>query len=336
MTRRQILAVAGSAPAWLSSSSLTAQTQAKTRMGGAPTAFSLRARGSGGMRAGAVRLPAGSGSEVRHRRALPQHRAGGRADQSAVHRSGGDQEVPGAAGSLRHASHIAIPRLPQDSSGVAAFEAQVRALQGGRRRALPCGAHGTALRGFQHPRTLQGDVRRIKKSVELAEPILRKYRITLGVENHKGYRAAEQAAWLKRVGSEWVGVCLDFGNNMSLCEDPMETLRMLAPLHCLRPHQGYGGAGVRGWLPAIGSCHGRGDPGSEADRPDPPAEGSEHALLPGDDHARSAARSRCSRTSTGRHSTTPTARCRAGTWPRSCRSGPQEPVRRARCRAPPG
>ena len=51
----------------------------------------------------------------------------------------------------------------------------------------------------------------------------------LGIENHKGFRAAEQAAWLKRVSSEYIGVCFDFGNNISLCEDPMDTLRALLP-----------------------------------------------------------------------------------------------------------
>src|SRR5258706_11448273 len=68
-----------------------------------------------------------------------------------------------------------------------------------------------------------------QKTIALAEPILRKRRIRLAIENHKGWRAAEQAAWLKRLGSEWVGVCYDFGNNVSLCEDPTDTLRILAP-----------------------------------------------------------------------------------------------------------
>ena len=67
-------------------------------------------------------------------------------------------------------------------------------------------------------------------SVSLAEPVLRKHRIRLAIENHKGWRAAEQAAWIKRVGSEYVGVCFDFGNNISLCETPEETFRLLSPL----------------------------------------------------------------------------------------------------------
>jgi sugar phosphate isomerase/epimerase len=69
-----------------------------------------------------------------------------------------------------------------------------------------------------------------KKSVERAEPILRKYKMKLAIENHKGWRAAEHAAWVKRVGSEYVGVCYDFGNNIALCEDPADTYRLLAPL----------------------------------------------------------------------------------------------------------
>jgi sugar phosphate isomerase/epimerase len=69
-----------------------------------------------------------------------------------------------------------------------------------------------------------------KKSVERAEPILRKHKMKLAIENHKGWRAAEHAAWVKQVGSEYVGVCYDFGNNISLCEDPAETYRLLAPL----------------------------------------------------------------------------------------------------------
>jgi sugar phosphate isomerase/epimerase len=67
-------------------------------------------------------------------------------------------------------------------------------------------------------------------SVALAEPVLRKHRLRLAIENHKGWRAAEQAAWMKRVGSEYVGVCYDFGNNISLCETPQQTFELLAPL----------------------------------------------------------------------------------------------------------
>ena len=49
MTRRQIMAIAGSAPVWLaatSNKSSAAPALVKPKMGGAPTAFSLRSRGN--------------------------------------------------------------------------------------------------------------------------------------------------------------------------------------------------------------------------------------------------------------------------------------------------
>jgi sugar phosphate isomerase/epimerase len=82
---------------------------------------------------------------------------------------------------------------------------------------------------FDRPGPFKDMFEAIKTTVERAKPILRKHRMKLGIENHKGYRSEEQAAWLKKLGSEWVGVCLDFGNNISLCEDPLETARALAP-----------------------------------------------------------------------------------------------------------
>jgi hypothetical protein len=55
MTRREILAMAGSAPAWLSPATMSAQTPSFPRMGGAPTAFAVRSSGgrTGGRGAGA-------------------------------------------------------------------------------------------------------------------------------------------------------------------------------------------------------------------------------------------------------------------------------------------
>jgi sugar phosphate isomerase/epimerase len=68
-----------------------------------------------------------------------------------------------------------------------------------------------------------------KALVARSEPTLRKYKLPVVLENHKGWRAAEHAAWLKGLGSEYVGVLFDFGNNVSLCEDPMQTLDTLLP-----------------------------------------------------------------------------------------------------------
>ncbi|MBT8183243.1 MAG: sugar phosphate isomerase/epimerase, partial [Eudoraea sp.] len=66
-------------------------------------------------------------------------------------------------------------------------------------------------------------------SMVLAEPIMKKHKVKLAVENHKDWRTYEFLEILKQIGSEWVGVTLDTGNNISLLEDPMEVVRELAP-----------------------------------------------------------------------------------------------------------
>lgn len=66
-------------------------------------------------------------------------------------------------------------------------------------------------------------------SLQLVEPVLRKHKVKLGVENHKDFRAPELVSLIKQVNSEWIGVTLDFGNSMALLEDPMEVVQTLAP-----------------------------------------------------------------------------------------------------------
>jgi sugar phosphate isomerase/epimerase len=67
------------------------------------------------------------------------------------------------------------------------------------------------------------------KSMRLAEPIMRKHKLKLAIENHKDWKAEELKRIIEDIGSEWVGVTLDFGNNVSLLEEPMEVIRTLAP-----------------------------------------------------------------------------------------------------------
>lgn len=66
-------------------------------------------------------------------------------------------------------------------------------------------------------------------SLRLAEPVVRKHKIKLAVENHKDWLASEMVELIKLIQSEWVGVTLDFGNNISLLESPMEVISALAP-----------------------------------------------------------------------------------------------------------
>ncbi len=54
-------------------------------------------------------------------------------------------------------------------------------------------------------------------------------RLPVAIENHKDWRADELVALLRSVDSPYLGACVDFGNNMALLEDPLDTVTTLAP-----------------------------------------------------------------------------------------------------------
>ena len=66
-------------------------------------------------------------------------------------------------------------------------------------------------------------------SIEAALPILERHKMPLALENHKDWTADELAAVMKKYSSEYFGVCLDFGNNIALLDDPMSVVELLAP-----------------------------------------------------------------------------------------------------------
>lgn len=67
------------------------------------------------------------------------------------------------------------------------------------------------------------------KSMRLAEPIARRHKVKLAIENHKDWTADEMVAILKHFDSEYLGCNLDTGNNISFMEDPYEVVEKLAP-----------------------------------------------------------------------------------------------------------
>ncbi len=60
-------------------------------------------------------------------------------------------------------------------------------------------------------------------------PLLEKHKITLAMENHKDWTLEDMERLLKTYSSQYLAVCLDFGNNISLLDDPMEVVVSLAP-----------------------------------------------------------------------------------------------------------
>lgn len=83
---------------------------------------------------------------------------------------------------------------------------------------------------FDQPADYPAFVTRAGAMLRRAEPAARAAKVVLAVENHKDFRADEQVDLLQAVGSEWVGVCVDTGNNLALLDDPLETVKRLAPL----------------------------------------------------------------------------------------------------------
>jgi 3-oxoisoapionate decarboxylase len=67
------------------------------------------------------------------------------------------------------------------------------------------------------------------RQIATAVPIVEKHRMPLGIENHKDWRFDEQVALLKQYSSEYLGVSLDTGNNITVLDDLHESVEALAP-----------------------------------------------------------------------------------------------------------
>ena len=68
-----------------------------------------------------------------------------------------------------------------------------------------------------------------REVLEKVEPVVARHKVWLAVENHKDHRVAERVELMKRLSSEYIGMCVDVGNSFALCEDPMEVVRAYAP-----------------------------------------------------------------------------------------------------------
>jgi sugar phosphate isomerase/epimerase len=119
--------------------------------------------------------------------------------------------------------------LPKTDADIAQFDTLVKAAKDAGAIGIRAALTQRRYEQFDNFDAFKQNFEMNKALVARAEPTLRKYRLPVVLENHKGWRAAEHAAWLKALGSEYVGVLFDFGNNVALCEDPMQTLDTLLP-----------------------------------------------------------------------------------------------------------
>lgn len=123
----------------------------------------------------------------------------------------------------------AMVPLPSDED-TSEFEESLKRAQRAGATALRAACLGT--RRYETFRTLgawRAHVEASHRSLAAALPLLDRYKIPLGLENHKDWTADELVALVRQYSSEYFGVCLDFGNNISLLDDPMEAIEKLAP-----------------------------------------------------------------------------------------------------------
>jgi sugar phosphate isomerase/epimerase len=123
---------------------------------------------------------------------------------------------------------VAPPLEEKDSDR---FEAELRACQAAGievvRMALLSGRRYETFRSAEEFRRFKA---RCEQALTRVARLAARHEIRVAVENHKDFRAREFAELVRRPGSEFVGVCLDTGNNIALCEDPWFVVDTLAPL----------------------------------------------------------------------------------------------------------
>ena len=66
-------------------------------------------------------------------------------------------------------------------------------------------------------------------ALRLAMPIIEKHKVVVAMENHKDWTVEDFLRLLRTYQNEYLQVCLDFGNNISLLDDPYEVIEGLAP-----------------------------------------------------------------------------------------------------------
>lgn len=121
--------------------------------------------------------------------------------------------------------------VPHEAADVDRFEKEVATAQAaGAQLARTVIFPGRRYEQFNSPADFAQSSRRAAQSLELAEPVVRRHKFRLAVENHKDQRVPERLDLLKQLGSEYLGMCVDVGNSFALCEDPLEVVRAYAPL----------------------------------------------------------------------------------------------------------
>lgn len=123
-----------------------------------------------------------------------------------------------------------IVALPKDEGDAARFEDEIAAAKAaGAEVVRTVCLSGRRYEDFHSREEFDTFARRSWRSLALAEPLVARHQVRLAVENHKDWRIDEMLAWLMRLSSEYVGVCIDTGNSIALAEEPHAVVEAYAP-----------------------------------------------------------------------------------------------------------
>jgi sugar phosphate isomerase/epimerase len=121
-------------------------------------------------------------------------------------------------------------RLPKEENELENFEQEVRATRNAGAAVARSVLSGS--RRYETWKTLdefKAFHEAAPRRLAWVEPILKRHRLRLAVENHKDLTSDELARLMRQMSSEWIGVNVDTGNNIALLEDPHQTIEALAP-----------------------------------------------------------------------------------------------------------
>ena len=109
------------------------------------------------------------------------------------------------------------------------FEAGVISAKAAGARAIRGFCGGRRYEQFDKRQQFDEFANRSWNNIESVAPIVEKYQIPLAIENHKDWRIGHMLKMLKKIDSEYVGVCIDTNNSFALLEDPMDLVEAYAP-----------------------------------------------------------------------------------------------------------
>ena len=120
--------------------------------------------------------------------------------------------------------------LPSDDSQKERFAAEVRSAHAAGATVMRTAMlSGRRYETFNTAQEFETFAAKSWKALTLAEPIAKQHGIRLAVENHKDWLISELLELVRKISSEYVGICVDTGNSIALLEDALAVVDAYSP-----------------------------------------------------------------------------------------------------------